>query len=30
MKIDIVFLVILGFMVLRTICNNKADVKEHF
>jgi hypothetical protein len=29
MKIDIVFLVILGFMVLRTICNNKADVKEH-
>jgi hypothetical protein len=29
MKIDIIFLVILGFMVLRTICNNKADVKEH-
>ena len=29
MKIDLVFLVILGFMVLRTVCNNKTDVKEH-
>ena len=29
MKIDIVFLVILGFMVLRTICNNKTNIKEH-
>lgn len=30
MKIDIVFLVILGFMVLRTICNNKRNIKEQF
>ena len=29
MKIDIVFLIILGFMVLRTICNNKTNTKEH-
>ena len=29
MKIDLVFLVILGFMVLRTVCNNKTEVKEH-
>jgi hypothetical protein len=29
MKIDIIFLVILGFMVLRTICNNKTNTKEH-
>ena len=29
MKIDLVFLVILGFMVLKTVCNNKTNTKEH-
>jgi hypothetical protein len=29
MKIDLVFLVILGFMVLKTVCNNKTNIKEH-
>ncbi len=29
MKIDLVFLVILGFMVLKTVCNNKTNINEH-
>ena len=29
MKIDLVFLIILGFMVLKTICSNKTNNKEH-
>ena len=29
MKIDLVFLIILGFMVLKTICNDKINNKEH-
>ena len=29
MKIDLVFLVILGFMVLKTVCSNKTNTKEH-
>ena len=29
MKINLIFLIILGFMVLRTICNNNKKTKEH-
>ena len=29
MKIDLVFLIILGFMVLKTVCSNKINNKEH-